>query len=563
MSSKRPLGQAATRRELLMRGGGIAASGMLLPTLLAACGGSGSSSSGGSGGGSGGTITEGNVADPQTFNPLIGQDFSSNIVSAMLFDGLLTVDATGNPVPAVAASLPKVSADGKTYVFQLRPEAKWSDGTALTADDVVFTFESMYLPKYRAFATAYSSTLAALIRSVRARDAHTVEIVTKTVSAPFLVAYATLGLLPRHVLGQMTGDQLNTAGYNLRPTVTNGAFRFVSWARGSEVRFAPNTHYYRTPSTLEAYVLKIVANPVSISQQATTGEIDIAPVNPDQFAGVKNASGITLKQFPSITVEVATYQLRPNVPSSRIFSDKGVRQALWMALDRQAIIDSVFFRTGAAFTNSPEPVGTWGHSDNVTPNYTANPTQAGAMLDSLGWTKNASGVREKDGVPMKFEILTAANADLLVPTIEAMAGQWSRIGVQASTRGVPIGVIIDQLLRTRTFDMILIGNNLVSADPDMTPYYHSRNTVPGALNAGGYSNPTMDAILDKAVATLDRSERKALYAQFQNIFAEDPPGIPVVSLVQAYAINQKVKNADFGTYDNYTPRPFASQLSVS
>ena len=108
------------------------------------------------------------------------------------------------------------------------------------------------------------------------------------------------------------------------------------------------------------------------------------------------------------------------------------------------------------------------------------------------------------------------------------------------TQQTTIGVIIDQLFTTRTFDMIFIADNLLSADPDMSAYFHSRNTVPGGLNAGGYKNPKMDKALDAANSSLDQATRKKYLDQFQNVFADDPPGIPMVDLVQAYGVSTKV-----------------------
>ena len=109
--------------------------------------------------------------------------------------------------------------------------------------------------------------------------------------------------------------------------------------------------------------------------------------------------------------------------------------------------------------------------------------------------------------------------------------------------------------------MIFIADNLLSADPDMSAYYHSRNAVPGGLNAGGYKNPKMDSVLDAATRTLSKTKRKALYAQFQNVFADDPPGIPMVDLVQAYGISKKVSGAKFSTYNNFSPRPFLAGVT--
>lgn len=504
----------------------------------------------------GATVVEASLADPTTFNPLVGQDFAAYVIASLCFDGLLSVNAHGDPIPALAQSF-KVK-NGTHYTFNLRKNAKWSDGKPLTAADVVFTYELMASPAYKAFSSAYRGDIETNLRSARAINAHTVELVTKRPFAPFEIAFCTLGILPKHVLGPLSASDLNTASYNQGPSVTNGAFKFVSRQKGAQITLARNPHYWAGPAKLAGYVMKIVPSSVSIAQQLKTGEVDVGPITADQFDNIRSSGNVRLVTFPSLNVEVATFNLNSTSQASRIWSDKRVRQALWWGLDRRAIIGAAFFGSGGLFTNSPEPNGTWAHLAKVTPNYTYNPKRANAILDSLGWKKNSSGIREKNGVTMNFTILTVAS---YVTAIEAMAQQWKAIGVGVSTQQVTIGVIIDQLFHTRTFDMIFIADNLLSADPDMSAYYHSRNTIPGGLNAGGYKNPKMDAVLDAATRTLSKAKRKKLYAEFQNIFADDPPGIPMVDLVQGYGVSKRVSHMALSTYNNFTPRPFLDKVT--
>jgi peptide/nickel transport system substrate-binding protein len=557
-------GGLSSRRDLLSIGGRLAAMAAMAPLLEGIFDSPASASTTMAklrAAGGGGTVIEGNQADPTTFNPLVGQDFAAYIVAATCFNGLLTIDKNGHPQPAIATALPKVTNNSNTYTFKLRSNAKWSDGTPLTADDVVFTFELMFSPKYKDFACAYSGDAKAYIKSAKAINAHTFQLTTKKPYAPLLLELCTLGLLPKHVLGKMTGKQLNTAAYNLKPTVVNGPFTLVNWAKGSQITFAANPHYWRGKPKLSQYIIKIIANPTSIVQQLQTGAIQVGPVTSDQYTAIANNSQIDLIKFPSTAVEVATFQLRPTVPVSKFFKDTRVRQALWWALDRKAIIKSVWFGTGALFTNSPEPPGTSAYTANTSPNYQHNPGKAKQLLDAAGWKMGPGGVRQKNGVKAQFTIMTTTNPQY-VTTIEAMAQQWKAVGVDVATRPVPIGTIIDQLAQTRTFDMIMIANNLLSADPDLSAYYHSRNTVPGGLNGGDYKNPKMDSILDKQLGELDVKKRLKLLHEFQNVFGQDPPGIPVLSLTGAYGVRKNVKNESFNTYNQYTPRPWLSSVTV-
>lgn len=543
-----------SRRELIGKAGKVGLAGMVLGStgLRAALASAGNTA--------GGTIVEASLADPTTFNPLVGQDFAAYVVAGLCFDGLLSVDAKGDPIPAIAAALPTVTNGGTRYVFKLRPNAKWSDGAPLTADDVVFTYDLMYSPKYKAFSSAYRGDLTTHLKSVKALSPTSVEIITKDVYAPFEIADCTLGILPKHVLGSVSADALNKHSFNQGPTACCGVFKYVSRQVGSQINFAPNPNYWGGASKLDGYVLKIVPTSTSIAQQLKTGEIDIGPVTADQFSSLQSSSNVKLITFPSLNVEVATFNLNSTSKASTIFADKQVRQALWWGLDRPAIIKAAFFGSGALFTNSVEPPGTWAHANTVSPNYSYDATKAGSLLDAAGWAKGSDGKRSKNGQELGFTIMTIPSYQTAV---EAMAAQWNQLGANVQTQITTIGVLVDQLFTTRTFDMIFIADNLLSADPDVTAYFASRNAVKGGLNAGGYKNPQMDAILAKTVGTLDRAKRKAYYTQFQNLFADDPPGIPMLDLVQAYGVSTKVSGAKFSTYNNFSPRPFMRGMTKS
>jgi peptide/nickel transport system substrate-binding protein len=505
----------------------------------------------------GATVVEASLADPTTFNPLVGQDFAAYVVASLCFEGLMTIDTKGNAVPALAESV-AVKKAANQYIFKLRKGLKWSDGQPLTADDVAFTYNLMFSPKYVDFSSAYRGDATQHIKSVNAIDKQTVQITTRGVYAPFLVSFGTLGILPRHTLVGMSAKDLNTASYNQGPTVTNGVFKFASRQNGASITLARNPNYWRGPAKLAGYVIKIVPTSVSIAQQVATGEVDIGPVTADQFQTIKSSSAATLITFPSQNVEVATFNMNPTSQAAPIFVDKRVRQALWWGLDRRAIIQAAFFGSGGVFTNSVEPVGTWAYSKKITPNYTFDAAKANSLLDAAGWAKGSSGVREKNGKQMAWTIQTTRS---YIVAAQAMAQQWKAVGADVSTQQVTIGVIIDQLFHTRSFDMIFIADNLLSADPDLSAYYHSRNTIPGGLNSGNYKNPKMDAALDAANRVLNRDKRAKLYQTFQNVFADDPPAIPMVDLVQAYGVSKKVSGAVFNTYNNFTPRPFLAAMT--
>lgn len=175
-----------SRRDFLKRTGGAAAYMAFLAgglEFLEACGGGSTQTS--QTPKKGGHVIEGNFSDIRTLNSMLSSDTASNQVIGLMFDGLLNYKKNGDLVPALASDLPKTSSDGLTYTFKLRSGLKWSDGQPLTADDVVFTYQLAYDPKYKDVASPRRGDLSKYIASVTAPDPQTVVIQTTQVFAPF------------------------------------------------------------------------------------------------------------------------------------------------------------------------------------------------------------------------------------------------------------------------------------------------------------------------------------------------------------------------------------------
>src|SRR5262249_46326002 len=156
-------------------------------------------------------------------------------------------------------------------------------GQPLTVDDIIWTYSLLYDPKYAAFNFANRATAVANIDSVTAPDANTIVIKTKQVYAPFLINFGNKPILPKHVLGNLTPTQLNTADFNSAPTVTSGPFKFVQWDKGSQVVLARNDTYYRGPAHVDQLVYRVVS-PTGLPSALATGEVDMGFVGPSDLS---------------------------------------------------------------------------------------------------------------------------------------------------------------------------------------------------------------------------------------------------------------------------------------
>jgi peptide/nickel transport system substrate-binding protein len=551
-----------SRRDFLKRTGGAAAYMAFLAgglEFLEACGGGSTQTS--QTPKKGGHVIEGNFSDIRTLNSMLSSDTASNQVIGLMFDGLLNYKKNGDLVPALASDLPKTSSDGMTYTFKLRSGLKWSDGQALTADDVVFTYQLAYDPKYKDVASPRRGDLSKYIASVTAPDPQTVVIQTTQVFAPFLANHALYGILPKHVLGSLDPKAVNTADFNTGPSVTNGAFKFVKWEKGQQVTLARNDNYWNGPAYLDSYVYKVLPDSVAVTNQLKTGEIDIGPVDPGQFDALKTATNVVTSEFPVPTFTFYAYNLDPAKLGGQLFGDKAVRQALLYALNRQQIVTAIFFGHGSV-ANSVEPPTSWAYKDKPQVLYSFDKAKAESLLDGAGWAKGADGIRAKGGQKLKFEMITNAGNKQRESMLTVMQQSWKDIGVDATPKLIQFPQLVSQIVSIRTFDVFLVGFNW-GADPDVSPLYHSRNAAPGGFNGADFKNDQADTLLDQALNTLDKSKRKDLYSQFQDLMSDQAPSPVILFNSGIWGVNTRVQGTDFGPFNQYAQRPWNAKVWVT
>jgi peptide/nickel transport system substrate-binding protein len=506
----------------------------------------------------GGHVVEGWPSDVRTFNSMLSSDTQSNICIGLMFDGLTSQNKAGDLVPALAESW-KTSPDGLTYTFKLRSGLKWSDGQPITADDVKFTYQLAYDPQYADFQSPRRGDLSKYIGKIDTPDPQTVIITTTQIYAPFLGAHAQYGILPKHVLGGMTGKQLNTADFNSGPTVSNGAYKFVKYDKGSQVTMARNDSYWAGPAYLDQWIYKVVADTVAVTNQLKTGELDIGFVDAGQFDSLKTISTVAMTEFTRPSFTFYAYQLDPS--KSQLFQDKAVRQALLYALDRQSMATAIWFGH-ATVANSVEPPTSWAYKEKPAVVYNFDKAKAESMLDAAGWTKGADGIRAKNGLKLKFTMITNAGAKQRESSLTYMQQAWHDIGVDATPSLIQFPQLVSQIVNVRTFDVFLVGFNW-SVDPDEAALFHSRNTVAGGFNGAFFKNDQVDSILDQALSTVDKTKRKQLYGQFQDLMSDLVPTPLLVFDHGIFGVNTRVQGSDFGAFTQYGLRPWHHQVWVT
>jgi peptide/nickel transport system substrate-binding protein len=272
-------------------------------------------------------------------------------------------------------------------------------------------------------------------------------------------------------------------------------------------------------------------------------------IDPTVVDQLKTVSHLQITDYGISAIIYLFYQLDPAKPASKFFSDRRVRQALLYGLDREKMAQALFFGA-AAPGQSVIPSVTWAYDANVTPKYTFDKAKAEQLLDDAGWKKGASGVREKSGVPLKFELMGATGSKPLENAVVSIQEQWKAIGVEVAPKMVDSNTISNVSTNTREYDAMVSQRNMPQ-DPDPSLTWSSGNAAPGGFNTTGYKNPDVDKLIESAAAVFDQEQRKKIYSQFQNLMATEVPGPPLFVPREIVGVNKRVQGVvgTLGTFN--------------
>jgi peptide/nickel transport system substrate-binding protein len=336
-----------------------------------------------------------------TLNPLYSNMWFSGITNQLWNCYAWNFDDVNNPVPVLVKEMPStenggISADGKTITLMLREDLIWSDGTPLTSEDFVFTYD-MIMDTANSVATQHPYEL---VESVEAPDPYTV---VTTFTDPYAPWLGTLwhGLIPAHVLKPVfeSAGNLNDAEYGRKPEVGCGPFVFAEWESGSFARFVANENYWLGKPKLDEIFIRFVPDDASQIAALTTGEGDLGTFfSNSDVPGLEDAGVKVIRVFSGYN-EGLYFNLGDN--GHPALKDQNVRQAIAYALDRGSFAKDVLL-------GLVEPAATdWDKSPWVDPSiqpYPYDPAMANQLLDAAGWVdSNGDGTRDKDGVELVFK----------------------------------------------------------------------------------------------------------------------------------------------------------------
>lgn len=483
----------------------------------------------------GGTYVEGVASSPSRINPLFAPlNAVDRDLTSLVFSGLVRLGAKGDVQPSLADSW-TVAPDGRTYVFQLRDELFWHDGEPLDAQDVLFTIRAIQDPGF-----AGDAVLADLFRGVEveASDERTVIMTLPGRFAPFLARGATVGILPKHLLGELDATGLFGASFNQAP-IGSGPFRLVDLTPAAAVLRSFDAYHLGRP-LLERLEMRFYRDDAALLTALLNEEVGGALFRP----GLAQDDILLLdsrSRWVRRSLHATTYSLVYLNPGVAPFDEVFVRLALQRGLDREELIERTL--AGQALPlDSPIVRDLWAYV-GLPEAYAFDPTHAALLLRAAGWVKEA-GVWTRGDDPLRFS-LTTSDDPVQTKLAQEIARQWGQLGIQVEVQVSSASEFVEGVLLPRKFEAALVSVD-PGPDPDPYPFWHSTQALGDGRNLASFSNPTADRLLENARQTTSATERARDYQAFQEIFAQELPALLLLTPTYQYVVRSDLQGLSPG-----------------
>jgi peptide/nickel transport system substrate-binding protein len=449
-------------------------------------------------------------AEPATLLPLLRPDWMSwTIVGHLVDESLVRVDPrTGSLLPELAERW-EVDDAHERWTFHLRHDVMWHDGVALSADDVVFTFERLLAPDVGAadrglFAGAH----------VTKTGPYDVEVKLRTPLASAALDFDRVLILPRHRFPR--GDLSRSPDANA--PVGTGPMRFVSWARGMQIVLARNDHYWGPPAPLASLTFRFLESRPAIVASLERGEMDLVPRAPVELADRIEKDPAIAKDY--VVMRSASFDYTAwihNVVSPKL-ADPRVRRAIGLAIPREALRTEVE-RCSVTLALGPLPVGHPALASLSPPPF--DPEEAAHLLDEAGLIDaNGDGKRDRAGAPFTLTLLYPASSREQERAASVVADELRRLGVTLELLPLEWAQFLHRI-EAHDFELAAIQWS-IDAEPDLFPLLHSTQ-VAGSLNYGGYADHDVDGWLEELRSEEPPSKRVELLTEVVQRVRRDEP----------------------------------------
>lgn len=476
------------------------------------------------------TLNIGLAGSVNSVDPHFTNSTPNHVIAHSLFDRLTERSPQGELVPGLAVAWSPIS--DTVWEFKLRPNVKWHDGKPFTAEDVAFSLErARYVPNSPG---GFGGLLSSVVK-IEQIDPLTVHLHTAAPSPNLPRQLAFIAIVSKHAGEGATTDQYNSGV----KAIGTGPYKFVRYIPGDRIDMVRNDEWWGPKQPWKNVSIRFISNGASRVGALLSGGVDVIDSVPaTDIATLQKDPKVNLVSTPGMRTMFIGFNVR-SASQSLITDNKGkplatnpladvrVRRALSEAVNRPAIADRLMQNTATATGQWLNP-GNYSYANSVpVPAY--DPTAAKKLLADAGY-------------PEGFKITLVTPNDRYPndsAVAQAVAQMWSRIGVQTAVDAKPWNTFI---VGRESYPSFLLG----WGSPTLEAGYFLTNIVMtpdpktgvGSYNTGGYSNPALDTLTDRALTTLDDKEREKLLVQAVEMTSSDLPVMTILQLNNTWAVRK-------------------------
>jgi len=457
--------------------------------------------------------------EPPTLNPIVvqGTISTNTVVVGNVFERLFEYDIDVDKVefkPHLAEKM-DISQDGLEVTVYLRDDIYFSDGEPLTADDVIFTFNTIMDPGVDAanIRNYYSN-----FRGLEKIDDRTVRYSLKELYWKTIESIGSFEVLPEHIYKYDNPSDFNA---NRTNPVGSGPYVFDKWDVGQQIVLKRNKKYWGKRPNLDRLVFRIITNDKAAIEAMRSGQIDYMEPGPEQFAEMENdeqfKKDFKLLQYwePSVPYfYIGWNQARP------FFVDRKVRLAMTHIVDRDAIVKHLLKGKGAVVSGPFYIYGSQ-NSPDVKP-WPFDIERAKELLDEAGWVDtDGDGIRDKNGIKFSFKYSYPTGKLVYQQLAKMLKDAASQVGIEIKPDPYEWSIFIERITNGK-FDAITVGwGGTIESDPFQI--FHSSQIKDRGSNRTHYNSSVADELMEKARRTIDENERYKLYQKLHEVMHQDQP----------------------------------------
>lgn len=470
-------------------------------------------------------------ANPSRLNPLLATDSSSSEIAGFLFNGLVKYDKDSS---TIIGDLAKefYFENETTLIFKLYENVTWHDGEKFSANDVLFTYKTLISPQV---VSPYSANFR-FIKDVEVVDEFTVKVLYKQ---PYFKALETwmMGILPQHVL--KNEKNLMNSKFNTEPIGT-GAYKLHQLEHSKNIILVAFDDYFKGRAKIDKISFHVIADPMTRFLMLKSSALDVGGIEPMQFERQLEPNFFDKFNIYEEISHSYTY-LGFNLRREK-FQNPKVREALSLAIDRQEIVNILFFKHAKVCTGPFLP-----KTKAFNPSVKApmqNIQEAKKLLKEAGYDENN---------PFSFEIVTSNSSAVRPYAAQILQHQLKKAGVIVTLRVMEWQAFLNMVVFPNKFDSVLLGWGL-SSTPDPYLFWHSDNDKQGGFNLVGYKNSKIDKMIEESQSIIDREKLSQLWQDMFKIIVEDNPYLFLYIPNSITTVNKDIKNVEpslSGIWHNY------------